>query len=716
MATEVGPAPEDFARFEFAGYERYARLLSNYLWHHFRTRGSHGPVLFNKEYLVCADSWMAGAITPKGESIQAEHARNLSSVLQDEEGYICTHQHFSHAHDLGWPFPLWTQTPPAGDKPRALGWHFQEGANHPGWIWGALSQVPDCPWYGQRALAGWELHQVHSLGIQEDAWELELTGPDNWLVTPASASFEADCSPYVQLRWQYEGDAPAGWPCLEWLREQDAEFSAERRVYFDPKGQHSPLEAQTGFTHCLITLYKHPLWEGRIERLRLRLAPGVSKGKVRIDSFFCVYDTRHTINNPIFILACWRHFLWTRDLGFLAHNLNRMRRALRYQQHVLGGLEHKHIRLEWPGHDGLPGFTVNPDGSKTLHPGHGIGANYWDLLPFGWDDLYATNQYYASLLAMAEVEEAVAAHPEWNLPGGAEAFEPAELRAHAAEVKEVANRKFWNPSTGRFVACIDKAGNAHDYGFTFLNLDAIWYGLATDEHARAILDWLTGKRVVEGDTSQGADLYHWRFGPRATTRRNVEWYGWYWSQPEVIPWGGQVQDGGSVLGFSFYDLWARLQYLGPDDAWQRLSEIMEWEDEVQQAGGYRAYYEGGKRGTTMQGCGTAGGLGIDCEFHESSLLPSIVTYGFLGLQPSAEALRISPKLPGAVSTMGVHNLFYLGARLNLRVGAGRIEVELVEPAAEPLQLQLPEGFTFQGRPLPAQGLSLAAAGKYLFTR
>jgi hypothetical protein len=110
-----------------------------------------------------------------------------------------------------------------------------------------------------------------------------------------------------------------------------------------------------------------------------------------------------------------------------------------------------------------------------------------------------------------------------------------------------------------------------------VNLDAIWYGLANDENARTAMDWISGARIVEGDTSTGTDIYHWRFGPRATTLRNVEWYAFPWTRPEHIPWGGQVQDGGAVLGFTFYDLMARLKVYGPDNAWQRLVEILQWE-------------------------------------------------------------------------------------------------------------------------------------------
>ena len=102
---------------------------------------------------------------------------------------------------------------------------------------------------------------------------------------------------------------------------------------------------------------------------------------------------------------------------------------------------------------------------------------------------------------------------------------------------------------------------------------------------------LTGQRVVEGDTATGQDIYHWRFAPRSTTRRNLDYYFWGWSNPESVPWGYQVQDGGAVLGFSYHDLMARLKTAGPDDAWQRLRSILAWFDEVQSAGGYREYYK-----------------------------------------------------------------------------------------------------------------------------
>src|SRR5205823_312106 len=144
------------------------------------------------------------------------------------------------------------------------------------------------------------------------------------------------------------------------------------------------------------------------------------------------------------------------------------------------------------------------------------------------------------------------------------------------------------------------------------------------------------QRIVEGDTSTGADIYHWRFGPRSTTKRNLDYYYWAWSNPESIPWGYQVQDGGGVLGWSYHDLMARIRVLGPDNAACRLREICAWFREVQNAGGYRKYYAADPKRGTLQGANVAGGLGLDNEFVESVLPPSVMLYGFLGLRPTVD--------------------------------------------------------------------------------
>jgi hypothetical protein len=238
---------------------------------------------------------------------------------------------------------------------------------------------------------------------------------------------------------------------------------------------------------------------------------------------------------------------------------------------------------------------------------------------------------------------------------------------------------------------VDADGKAWDYGFTFLNNEAMYYGLSTAEQNRQIVDWISGARAIEGETSTGEDIYRWRFGPRSTTVRNIDYYSFVWPEPEKIPFGWQVQDGGAVFGFSFHDLMGRLRVNGPDDAWARLKEILAWYGEVQEAGGYREYYSADKsaeRGT-LQGGGPPGGLGIDQEFHETLLVPLIMTEGFLGLSVSRDRIRFAPQLPRAWPSLEVGGIQYRDWILEAQATADSLELDLrADAKARPIQVEL----------------------------
>ncbi|HEX3600446.1 MAG TPA: glycosyl hydrolase family 65 protein, partial [Lacipirellulaceae bacterium] len=230
-----------------------------------------------------------------------------------------------------------------------------------------------------------------------------------------------------------------------------------------------------------------------------------------------------------------------------------------------------------------------------------------------------------------------------------------------------------------------------DYGFTFLNCEAVAFGIATPEQANSIHAWLDGERKVAGDTSTG-DIYHWRFGPRSTTRRNLDYYFWGWSNPESVPWGNQVQDGGAVLAWSYYDLMARLKTAGPDDAAARLSAMATWFDETQREGGYRKYY--GKDATrgTLQGGNVAGGLGLDSEFVESVLAPQVMLYGFLGFRPTVDGFAIAPQLPKDWPALTVTRIHLHDEVLDVTMDQeGRLKISGTSPNSEELVVHGPAG-------------------------
>lgn len=418
--------------------------------------------------------------------------------------------------------------------------------------------------------------------------------------------------------------------------------------------------------------------------MRIGFGNRKAKGRVIVQALVSSFDTRHNVNNQAFIAGCATYFGWTGDIDFLRANMPRMRKALRYMQTEFGIPENGYLWTKWVGHDGRSGIVRNEDGSNKPLPGRGIGSNYWDLLPFGGKDAYATILYYGALRRIIDLERLIRAHPEWKVPSGGRDFEPKRLETHAAHVKSVSNDLFWNPIAGRFVANIDSEGKAHDYGFTFLNLEAIHYDFATDEHATQIMKWLDGQRMVAGDTSQGADIYRWRFGPRATTKRNLDYYTFWWGKPEQTPWGNQVQDGGAVLGFSYHDLMARFKVLGADNAWARLKEIARWFGEVEAAGGYGAFYKTNPDGATLQGGGTAGGLGLDNEFKESVLLPQIMLDGFLGFVPLGDGFKLELRLPRDWPELIIDRISWHEEILSIRATHNSVEISRQTPAAAPL--------------------------------
>lgn len=634
------------------------------MWHHYKTSGPASTLW--DEWLSRSSLWPAGDLT---NEMRDRWRSTLTSRRIDADGYVETHQHASIAHPGGWPFPFWAQSTDRG----TWGWHF------------SLAGVPD-GWHGTtvKSEKDWTLEGAKSLGIANDAWNIEITDPHAVVSTPPFA-IDLYQAPYLQLRWGSKGLARA--KLSVHVRTNDTLFDQDyqSRVEIDAADGdeiHKTMIPLARFAHI-----DNAFTENSEFRIVIDDAPpGATLG---IQAIFTTYDTRHDVNNQNFILGCCNYFDWTGDTPFLRANIVKMRRAMQFLQKDLHGLVEKGILCDWTGHDGRAGIVLRPSEGKKLRPGHGIGSNYWDLLPIGYEDPYATIYYYRALIALARIEFDIYRHPEWSVAREGE-YDSSTLTEHAFEVAKHFKQRFISDDTKRVVATIDAAAFPHDYGLTFLNLEAVESGIldAASPEAKNILDWISGRRVVESDTSKGDDIYHWRFGPRSTTKRNVEWYGWYWSAPESIPFGGQVQDGGAVLGFSYYDILSRLKVYGPDDAWNRLREICHWYEDVESAGGYREYYKNHPGGATLQGGGTAGGLGLDVEFVESALLPQVMLYGFLGLRFERDGIVLDPKLPSEWSSLRVTGIRYQSYTLVVTVTKTKVYVSWTGPKTEAPSISL----------------------------
>jgi hypothetical protein len=366
------------------------------------------------------------------------------------------------------------------------------------------------------------------------------------------------------------------------------------------------------------------------------------------------YDTRHFDTNARFILGAWRYACWRHDTEFLRSQAERLRRAMNYQLTTLGG------------RDGLI-VTASEDVTGRHE---GVGNNYWDILPFGHLDAYANAVYYASLEAMAQLEELI------GEMGGIDTESPRRspsfYRRIAERTRAAYNETFWDEEKGRYIGCVDIDGERHDYGFTFVNLEAMAYGLASEEQARGIYHWMESEPTSTGE----ADTYtRWVFAPRATTIHNPKWgRDDSWNDPPgpVEPWwhfgwhgtdfGEQCQDGGAILYTSFYDLMARTRLLGPDNAWQRWEQILgRYREPDRLCGGAPLY-----RGEVPQRV-NPGWVGVDIPFPESGLVPTWFLYGLMGIEAKADGLHIRPQLPSDVPWLGIRNVSYGGLTLDVRV-------------------------------------------------
>jgi hypothetical protein len=613
-------------RFVVPGQDRAMRLLDE-------MHALHLPAAF----IPCTlwDAWLPRSSVWTGPSFRDRYRRALRAKRVDPSGYVSMQQHRGLAHADGWPFPTWRQG-------GGVGWHFSVAGDE--WAVRAAGLKPTTWW------RGFDVEGGDVTGI-DPAEGLVLTATDSvTTVTTPEFSCPAAVCPFVRVEWSVkppDGSRPDA--RLAWRRAGDADWLPERSAVIQ-------MPAEGGMHHDHVRIPAAAEEAPPLTRFRLALetAPGT---RIAIKSLISAIDSRHPNTGSLFLHGASDTFLWTRDVEFLRGVIEPMRRSLGFTLREFAVQETGHVQVPWPGHEGTSGFTVGPDGRKTVHSGRGVGNNYWDLLPFGGHDAFATLGLWVALGRYRAVEQGIDDHPEWAIATDDRPLNPEGIERLRDAIRRDFQTRFWNATTGRFVGWIDLEGHPYDHGFTFLNTEAVAAGIATDAQARSILDWLDGRRVVAGDTSQAADIYHWRFGPRSTTRRNVETYMWVWHAPETIPWGGQVQDGGGVLGFSAFDLLARIRARSPDDAAARLDAILRWFDEVQGEGGYRAYYAKPGRGT-LQGGGPAGGLGLDREFLESILVPQVMLEGFLGFEPGVDDFTVTPRLPASWPSLTVRGIHF----------------------------------------------------------
>ncbi|MCC5874943.1 MAG: hypothetical protein JJU11_01870, partial [Candidatus Sumerlaeia bacterium] len=266
--------PPDFPRVDFGGQERESEAWNRYTWHHFHKRHGNFSTLFVREYMTIADIWLANAMEVSSGKPMQDVIRSWSdNTPVDPDGYVQSAQHFSHAHDGGWPFPLWPQVY-GGHDGWTIGWHFQEHGG-PGWVWEFNMIQQGSPHAGQTAADIWRLDGARSEGVRGSSWRVHLEERGASLATPEGIRIDSYNAPFIQIRWNREGNPPRGGePYLEWKRVDDENWSSERRMFITDYPSEGVFTNTTGMRHAHVPVYTHPKWDGTIKALRFVPAPG----------------------------------------------------------------------------------------------------------------------------------------------------------------------------------------------------------------------------------------------------------------------------------------------------------------------------------------------------------------------------------------------------------------------------------------------------------
>lgn len=349
------------------------------------------------------------------------------------------------------------------------------------------------------------------------------------------------------------------------------------------------------------------------------------------------YDTRHFDNNARYILGAWRYFSWTGNENFLSNMLPKLRSAMDYQLTTLNGNEGL-LRLDMPWHGGRPSDYA---------------SNYWDDLPFGYLDGYDNIYFYASLGAMADIEDHVGQSQRAD-----------ELRALAAATRRSYNETFWDDKAGRYVTTIDSDGVRWDRGCTFLNIEAAAYGVADQGQVGRMYEWMEQQPTSSGD----ADTFsRYLFAPRVNTIDMGEW--WYLDGKGAIPrqpYGTHLENGGAILYTTGFDVIARAAYLGADNAYRRLSAVLGRFAEPDHLSGGPPLYHGENTGWEV---------GTDIPFPEAGVAGACAVYAFLGLEAHPNQLVIAPNLPTTWDHLTVRNIGYHGKALTVTATHNHVRID-----------------------------------------
>lgn len=284
--------------------------------------------------------------------------------------------------------------------------------------------------------------------------------------------------------------------------------------------------------------------------------------------------------------------------------------------------------------------------SRSLGTRYGASGNYWYNYRFGYSDAYNNIYFYDALNKLNKLYSTSFCNDS----------EKSEKYAILANDVHEGFEIFWDNEKQRYVGTIDVNDEKHDYGFTFLNIEAVYYGLADKEKAKAIYSWIDGERIIESDTSKGKDIYFHGFSPRVNTLMADAY--WWNSIDNSLRYDGNAdygmywQNGGASLLLSYYDIMARFKTFGPDNAMPIMKMML-------------TEYEKDKIIRNNLFDGSLNTVASNGDFPESGVVPSVFVYGLMGISTDGISLSINPTFPVGTGAVGIKNLSFSGNKFSI---------------------------------------------------
>ena len=663
----------------------------------------------------------------------------LSGVPVDRYGYVWQQSDLaldvnstvSHGeHRMGWPFP--TSNHSGG---MSTSWDFN-GEDRTQWSSNVDAEV----------LSGLFTATV------ENKTNIEFVSP----ALKTAESISAYYAPLLEIDVRMYSSEPDNIEDIYvwYTTGKSPEWSEDKRVSVNERAfiayEYTPI-----YEHMIyLPMYAEEGWNSDkeltscITQIKVEIVPKAGKtlsGDFGLSYVRSDFDTRHSNNASLLISSLRKDYEYTNDIEYLKENITRARKAMNFYMQMYDEERCLNDQSYLVGHDA---DCTSPYTSDKI--AMTIANGYWDMSFMPKYDFHSNTYFYKALVDLAYLENiletkginidkgqatVLTADRQFNKGTSDYTYDSASLNKIAKDVlsalrKSINNADhtgFWNEETGRFVAgYADAEDKWYDYGYTMWNMEAIYYGVATEEQAKSIMDWISGKRIVEMDKngSQGEDIYFFELAPRVNTycaenKNDVSIFtGMYSGRVDVMYGEMQLQNGGADMYTTFYDLMSRIQVYGSDNAFNRLKEIQDWymdiynwyvESDIYNKHPDRFYWDyyqqsqwdsdgDGKgeywpiqnslKGYAERGDGV-GIIGIDGEFLESILPIASIPYGFFGLTSiDGSMLQIKPNLPQKLGYWKTENLLFGGLKYDLTIFDNAIMINSVRGNASGLSVEV----------------------------